>query len=120
MKKYLQRGLVLVLVLCMIMGMSGCTEKYHNGSKAVIAMDEDATAKMQSAVAKVNKYLQEGDLDDLTGQLPEGVEPADVTNGWNQWEEICAEYGELKDTEILEVFYYCYAGAAIVNYDLKM
>ena len=119
MKKYLQRGLVLVMVLCLVLGMSGCTEKYHNGSKAVIGMDDETTSKMQSAVNTANKLLKTGTLEDVIKQLPEGVEPQDVTNGWNQWEEIRAQYGELKNTEILEVFYYCYAGAAIVNYEFE-
>ena len=116
MRKTLRRGLALLLAISLILGLSGCVEQYHNGGQTVIEMDENTQAEVAAAVTRINEILSEGTLDDLLAQLPEEMEADDVTNGWNQWEQIRQEHGEWTSTENMDIFYYCYAGAATVNY----
>ncbi len=116
MRRTLRRGLALLLVLSLVLGLSGCVEQYHNGGQTVIDMDENTQAEVAAAVTKVNEILAEGTLEDLLAQLPEEIEAEDVTNGWNQWEAIRKEHGEWTSTKNADIFYYCYAGAATVNY----
>lgn len=116
MRKTLRRGLALLLAVSLILSLSGCVEQYHNGGQTVIEMDENTQAEVESAVTRINEILLEGTLDDLLAQLPEEMEAGDVTNGWNQWETIRQEHGEWTSTENTDIFYYCYAGAATVNY----
>lgn len=121
MKRYLRRGLALLLAACLLLGMAGCTEKYYNGGKAVIAMESSTESEVDSAVSKINRILKEGTLEDLIAQLPKEAGEAEVnlTNGWSQWQEILAQHGELKNTSVIDRFYYCYAGAAVVNYEFE-
>lgn len=119
MKKQLRRGIALLLALCLILGAAGCVEKYYNGDQAVLNMEEEDKATIESAVSKITKILKESNLETLLKQLPEGVDDTDLRNGWQQWEEIRERYGEVQRTENLDIFYYCYAGAAVVNFEFQ-
>ena len=78
MKRYLRRGLALLLAACLLLGMAGCTEKYYNGGKAVIAMESSTESEVDSAVSKINRILKEGTLEDLIAQLPKEAGEAEV------------------------------------------
>ena len=121
MKRYLRRGMALLLAACLLLGMAGCTEKYYNGGKAVIAMESSTESEVDSAVSKINRILKEGTFEDLVAQLPKeaGEAEENLANGWSQWQEILAQHGELKNTSVIDRFYYCYAGAAVVNYEFE-
>lgn len=119
MKRQLRRGAALLIAVCMLLSMTGCVEKYYNGSQALRQMEDSEKAAVVSAVSKINQILTEGTLDDLQKQIPAKAENIDLSAGWKQWEEIREKYGELKSTKNIDIFFYGYAEAAAVNYEFE-
>lgn len=119
MKRQLRRGAALLITVCMLLSMTGCVEKYYNGSQALRQMEDSEKAAVVSAVSKINQILTEGTLDDLQKQIPAKAENIDLSAGWKQWEELREKYGELKSTKNIDIFFYGYAEAAAVNYEFE-
>ena len=119
MKRILSRmGLCLVLAALIVLA-AGCSEKYYNGAVSILDVTDTERAKLRDASEEVAKVLQIGTRENLLGLLPDEhteEQAQAVSDGWDKWEEICAQYGEVTGYETKEIFLYHYMGAVMSEY----
>ena len=109
---------IFLIVVIAVMGLAGCTEKYYNGSVAVLEVDDSEKAQLTDAANKLIKVLKTGTLDQLLGLLPSDhteEQEGYLRSGWAQWEKILADNGQPGSSEVTDVFLYHYAGAVVAK-----
>ncbi len=115
----MKRILALAMTAVLLLALTGCTEKYYNGDKAVLPFENESDEeKMKDAVSSFTSVLS-GSLDQWKQLMPDqiGQDYVDsVEKGYAEWQTIAAEHGRISNYEVQEVFMYHYLGGARVEY----